>query len=514
MMEQNEWKLGNTSLWFESQGRGPGTVSSGVGDHGGRSYGTYQLSSSVGTLADYVRTSSYGSRFKDMKVNSSSFIDTWKTIAAEDPAFGADQHEYIERTHYQPLMKGLTRAGVDVHARGPAVQDMVWSTSVQYGGGSRGANVVIRGLRETHGEAYRLDDLTDAQIVTAVQDSKLRHVLTDFRNSMPNTPGIESRIVTEKHALVALADTGMPMSHAEIIALHREISPLRIGSSGERVAVLQEELADLGFHSKSGKFIEADGDFGKSTEEALKDFQSSNGLYPHGQASPLTQERIGAQITSRDLGMESLRNEAQPSLTCRVDGRAHDDGDDQLRMLVRRVGAEEPGSSGIGRGASAVYDAVRFKGASNSSESILRLNDSRHPDHEFFQHVRGHVVELDKTLGRAPDHYTDNIASALAVQARADGMDRIDQIALSKDGSALWARQTPPGRTDHIFDLQTKVPTADATTPLDQTAAKWPDAMEQFRAYEQEQVLIQQRSQERAQAESQSRTVSGPSMLR
>jgi hypothetical protein len=64
---------------------------------------------------------------------------------------------------------------------------MVWSTSVQYGGGSRGANVVIRGLRETHGEAYRLDDLTDTQIVTAVQDSKLRHVLTDFKNSMPNT---------------------------------------------------------------------------------------------------------------------------------------------------------------------------------------------------------------------------------------------------------------------------------------------------------------------------------------
>src|SRR5262249_46471025 len=40
--------LGSLSEKYESGGRGPGTVSTGKGDLGGVSYGTYQLSSKVG----------------------------------------------------------------------------------------------------------------------------------------------------------------------------------------------------------------------------------------------------------------------------------------------------------------------------------------------------------------------------------------------------------------------------------------------------------------------------------
>jgi hypothetical protein len=35
------WNLGMTSSRYESGGRGAGTVSTGRGDHGGVSYGTY-----------------------------------------------------------------------------------------------------------------------------------------------------------------------------------------------------------------------------------------------------------------------------------------------------------------------------------------------------------------------------------------------------------------------------------------------------------------------------------------
>src|SRR5690606_25413128 len=40
-----DWHLGQTSAHYESGNRGPGFISSGVGDHGGKSYGIYQLSS-------------------------------------------------------------------------------------------------------------------------------------------------------------------------------------------------------------------------------------------------------------------------------------------------------------------------------------------------------------------------------------------------------------------------------------------------------------------------------------
>jgi len=131
-----------------------------------------------------------------------------------------------------------------------------------------------------------------------------------------------------------------------------------------------------------------------------------------------------------------------------------------------------------------------------------RLDDPSHPDHALYQQARGHVVALDQSLGRTPDVHTDQLASAAAVQARADGLHRVDQVALSTDGQRLWAVQTPPGRTDHLFDLRTRVPTAEAMTPMEQSGAKWPQAMQQFeqtQAQQQQQTQTQQLNAQQAQ---------------
>lgn len=131
-----------------------------------------------------------------------------------------------------------------------------------------------------------------------------------------------------------------------------------------------------------------------------------------------------------------------------------------------------------------------------------RLDDPAHPDHALFQQARGQVVALDQSLGRTPDALTDQLASAAAVQARADGLQRIDQVALSTDGQRLWSVQTPPGRTDHLFDLRTSVPTAEAMTPMEQSGAKWPQAMQQFeQAQAQQQAQSQQVTQQQAQSQ-------------
>ncbi|MGF6711389.1 hypothetical protein QFZ41_002353 [Luteibacter sp. W1I16] len=61
-----------------------------------------------------------------------------------------------------------------------------------------------------------------------------------------------------------------------------------------------------------------------------------------------------------------------------------------------------------------------------------------------------------------------------------------------------------------MFDLSTKVPTAKATTPMEQSAARWPDAMQQFQGHEQERTQSQQQSQERAQTENQAQAAKGP----
>ena len=49
------WELGQTSKHFETSGRGVSTISTGKDDHGGVSYGAYQLSTNERTIHEYLR---------------------------------------------------------------------------------------------------------------------------------------------------------------------------------------------------------------------------------------------------------------------------------------------------------------------------------------------------------------------------------------------------------------------------------------------------------------------------
>lgn len=139
------------------------------------------------------------------------------------------------------------------------------------------------------------------------------------------------------------------------------------------------------------------------------------------------------------------------------------------------------------------------------THSMVRLDDASHPDHALFQQARGHVHALDSQLGRAPDQLSDNLAAAVTVSARADGLTGIDQIALSDDGSRLWAVQTPQGRQDHLFDLRTSVPTQVAHQSIEQSSVQWPQAMQRFQE-------AQQQGQVQAQTQQQTQAAQGPAI--
>ncbi|EDC3622995.1 hypothetical protein HRN75_004174 [Salmonella enterica] len=77
-MNAKVWVLGTTSEHYESGGRGPGVVSSGRGDHGGASYGCYQLSSKPGVVQDYIQQSKYKDRLTGLQVGTQEFNTKWK----------------------------------------------------------------------------------------------------------------------------------------------------------------------------------------------------------------------------------------------------------------------------------------------------------------------------------------------------------------------------------------------------------------------------------------------------
>ena len=134
--------LGKLSEKYETGGRGPGTISGGVGDYGGVSYGSYQMSSQPngGTVTAFVSRPDCPWRddFAGLEPGSDTFSSCWSRIAAEAADdFHRAQHGFIRLTHYDPLASRIAGdLGIDIAQRPPALQDVVWSTAVQHGPGT------------------------------------------------------------------------------------------------------------------------------------------------------------------------------------------------------------------------------------------------------------------------------------------------------------------------------------------------------------------------------------------
>jgi hypothetical protein len=129
---------GSLSAKEETGGRGPGTVSTGVNDPGGISYGSYQLSSRQGQVQTFLRSgeaSRWATQLQGVAPGTREFQRRWQQIAASDAeAFHGAQHEFIGRTHYTPVVTAVRRnTGVDLDSMPEAVRDAAWSASVQHG---------------------------------------------------------------------------------------------------------------------------------------------------------------------------------------------------------------------------------------------------------------------------------------------------------------------------------------------------------------------------------------------
>ncbi len=130
--------LGRLSAKYESGGRGPEMVSTGKGDPGGVSYGTYQLASALGNADRFVQKH-FASTFKGLKGGTPEFTEVWKKTVAKNPkAFHRKEHQYIKETHYDPQVKLIEKElGIDLDKRSSALRDVVWSCAVHHGPNSK-----------------------------------------------------------------------------------------------------------------------------------------------------------------------------------------------------------------------------------------------------------------------------------------------------------------------------------------------------------------------------------------
>ena len=155
-------KLGKLSEKYESGGRGPGTVSTGRGDPGGVSYGTYQLASKIGRADEFVKRY-YPKEFKGLKGGTPEFTVRWKELAAKDTAgLLKNEHDYIKETHYDPQVAKIeAELKLELSKRSAALRDVVWSVAVQHGPRT---DLIVTTVKPLLKKA-KLDDVTDEEII-------------------------------------------------------------------------------------------------------------------------------------------------------------------------------------------------------------------------------------------------------------------------------------------------------------------------------------------------------------
>ena len=203
-------ELGALSAKYETGGRGPGVVSTGAGDYGGVSYGSYQMASKMGVPTRFVTQAGFPwlQDFANLTAGTPQFTAVWKRIASQQPdEFQKAQHAYIKKTHYDLLVaKILSDDNLDVNTRSRALQDVVWSTAVQHGGATPIVHRACSTLR-----CKQTDPDYDEQLIRAIYAERGRKkpdgTLAYFsRSSASVQTGVANRFKSElQDALAMLA---------------------------------------------------------------------------------------------------------------------------------------------------------------------------------------------------------------------------------------------------------------------------------------------------------------------
>lgn len=174
--------LNNSLVLKYEAGGDPATVSSGSGDLGGRSYGTYQFSSTAGVVDDFVQWlcnypedcyANYGRVLKEAyPINSNNFVETWKNIGTVDASgFQKLQDEYAGDKYYNAAYGELKKHYYDMEKHSEAMKAVLFSRAIQYGAANMYELYTEAVHRMGHDNLSWVDDKTfDREMIKNIYD--------------------------------------------------------------------------------------------------------------------------------------------------------------------------------------------------------------------------------------------------------------------------------------------------------------------------------------------------------
>jgi hypothetical protein len=188
--------LGAVARQFESSKGGAGTVGQVKGDYGGASYGIYQMSSKMGQVQQFLKENEkYGKQFEGLTAGTEDFNKKWKELGG-DKGFEEAQQAYAKKQYYDAQVKTLGELGGKLAGKGRGVQEALFSTGVQYGGGSKVIEKALGGKD--------VDKMSESDIINSIQDYKAQNVSSNFKSSSAEVQAsVAKRIERERSALMA-----------------------------------------------------------------------------------------------------------------------------------------------------------------------------------------------------------------------------------------------------------------------------------------------------------------------
>lgn len=151
----------------------------------------------MGRVQQYVSQSKYKDRFFNLDAGSDEFTKEWKKIAEEHPVdFRKEQHQFIKTADFDVQMSKLKDNNIDFNHNRAAINDMVWSTTVQFG---RDTKVIIKALKDKN-----ITALKDSEIIELVPDYKIENNQRLFSSSPSLWGGLLDRAKSEKAKLIEL----------------------------------------------------------------------------------------------------------------------------------------------------------------------------------------------------------------------------------------------------------------------------------------------------------------------
>ena len=134
------------------------------------------------------------------------------------------------------------------------------------------------------------------------------------------------------------------------------------------------------------------------------------------------------------------------------------------------------------------------------AKAAPRMDSDGHPANAIYKQALAGVERMDQQQGRGSDDMSKNLAGSLVVAAQREGLQKIDQVALSQDASKAFAVE---GDANSPFKKHASVEVlAGINTPLEQSSVaamtkpvampEIPQSQSQTQAQDQTQAQVQQ----------------------